>query len=242
MRLARIAALALAPAAALAEPLDVLDPTPRSVLVEREISTDPATVGQSYGPPVPATYSASGGTGTLVIPIESHQTLRGGPAIPPVPGSYTPIVISIDLATGAATSQPAAGAHAGGGQTFSFAVNALSTSAPGGFVGPQFPPLFCASQAEVDAQCPTFPPICGKTCFLVPGAAYDPLTGEINLVGSETQQGCDGTFCQGPFTMFSTQGDLRFSEGPDVPALPAPAAALLLVCLLAATPRRRKLG
>lgn len=230
--------VASAPLAASPQPLDLNDPTPRAVLVELETSTAPGTVGASFGAPLPATYSASGGTGTLVIPVESHEAMRAG--LLPVPGSYTPIVIEIDLATGAATSQPASGAQADAGQTFSFALSALSTAAPAGFVGPQFPPLFCTSQQEIDNLCPSFPPICGKTCTLVPGAPYNAATGKLDLVGSETQQGCDGTFCQGPFTFFSTQGDLRLSEGPEVPALPAAAGALLFLWLGASAVLHRK--
>jgi hypothetical protein len=219
-----LAAFLLLPAALAAEPLHLNDPTPRDVLVQVENSGNPGVVGQSFAPPVPATYSASGGTGTLVIPIESHQALRMSPAIPPVPGSFTPFVISIDLATGAATSQPASGAHAGGGQTFSFTTNALATSGPAGFM-PSQAQVFCTS---------------GAGCTLVPGAPYDPLTGEINLVGSEVQEGCDGSFCIPPVTFFSRQGDLRLSEAPVVPALPGLAGAVLFLGLGCAAAFRRR--
>ena len=231
--------IAWAPATALAQatPLDVADPTPRAVLVQVETSSNLATVGQSFGPLLPATYSAAGGVGTLVIPVASHEAMRAG-GIPPVPGSFTPIVIQIDLATHAASSQSAGGAQAGGGQTFSFSLSALSTSGPAGFVGPTFPPLFCTSQQQVNDLCPVFPPICGKTCTLVPGSPYDPGTGKLNLVGSETQQGCDGSLCQGPFTFFTGFGDLRVFEPDVVPALPWPAAALLALLLAVAVALR----
>ncbi len=79
-------------------------------------------------------FAASGGTGTLVIPIESHQALRMSPAIPPVPGSFTPFVISIDLATGAATSQPTSGGSIiGPGQAAVFVQQALGTGTLAGF-------------------------------------------------------------------------------------------------------------
>jgi hypothetical protein len=226
--------LALVPVAAYAQgtPLDVSDPTPRDVLFQLESSANLATVGQSFGPALPATYSASGGVGTLVIPIASHEAMRGG--LPPIPGTFTPLVIHIDLATHAATSEAASGAQSQGQLGFSFTLHPLSTVGPAGFIGPTLPPLFCTSQQQVDDLCPVFPPICGETCTLVPGSAYDPGTGKVNLVGSETQQGCDGGVCQGPFVLFTRFGDLRLLEATEVPALPWPAAMLLALLLLAA--------
>jgi hypothetical protein len=217
-----LAAAILLPAALSAEPLDLNDPTPRAVLVEVENSPGSATVGQSFqAPPQPASYSASGGIGTLVIPVESHQALRLSPGLPPVPGSFTPLVIAIDLATGAATSQPASGAQACCGLTFSFTMNALSTSGLAGFTNSG---LFCTA---------------GPGCTLVPGASYDPLTGKLNLVGSQTQEGCDGPSCIPSHTVFIPQGDLRLSEVPVVPALPAPAAVLLFLSIGGAAAFRR---
>jgi hypothetical protein len=229
---------ALAPLGAASEPLDLNDPTPRSVLFQVESSTNPATVGQSYGgPSLPATYSASGGTGTLVIPVASHEALRGG--LTPVPGSFTPILIQFDLATLAATSQPAGGqATDGGNLTFSWSLHALTTNGTAGFVGPNFtPPLLCTSQQQIDQFCQVYPPICGKTCIQVAGSAFDPASGKVNLVGGEDQSGCDGTICQGPFGVITLLGDLRISEAPAAPALPWPAVPVLALSLLAATAR-----
>jgi hypothetical protein len=225
---------ALVPLGAASEPLDLNDPTPRSVLFQVESSTNPATVGQSYGPSLPATYSASGGTGTLVIPVESHEALRGG--LTPVPGTFTPIVIQIDLATLAATSQPAGGQASDGQLSFSFSLRALTTNGTVGFVGPNFtPPLVCTSQQQIDEFCQFFPPICGKTCIQVAGSPFDPGSGKVNLVGGEDQSGCDGTVCQGPFTVITLLGDLRLLEANQVPSLPWTAAPLLALGLLAAS-------
>jgi hypothetical protein len=218
------AAFLLVPVALAAEPLDLSDPTPRAVLVELEISSSAAAVGQTYAPPLPATYSASGGTGTLVIPVESHEAMRTVPALPPVPGSFTPVVISIELATGAATSLLFGGEQALGGQTFSFATSGLSTSAVAGFTSEQSL-FFCTS---------------GPGCTIVPGAPYDPLTGKINLVGSEAQAGCDGSFCVPAASYFSRHGDLRLSEAPVVPALPGLAGAVLFLGLGCAAAFRRR--
>ncbi len=78
------------------------------------------------------------------------------------------------------------------------------------------------------------PIFCGVICVVVPGSPYDAATGEINLVGSEEQQGCDGAVCGGPFVLFTQRGDLRLTEPlvQGVPAL-APGAGLLLAVLLA---------
>jgi hypothetical protein len=227
---------------ALVTPLQIDDPTPRAVFVEAENSADLAAVGQSYGPPLAATYSAAGGIGTLVIPAESHEEMRAG-TLEPVPGSFTPIVIEIDLATGHATSASASGALASGQIGSSFTLQPLASDAVLGFVGPGIGPLPCTSQAQIDALCPVIPVLCGKTCTLVSGAPYDPDTGAINLVGVETQVGCDGNLCEGPFDLFTGQGDLRLTEpaAAAVPGVSAGGTVLLLASLLgaAALARRR---
>jgi hypothetical protein len=216
-------------------PLDVTDPTPRSVLVQVERSSNLATVGQSFGPAFPATWSASGGTGTLTISAATHEQMRAG-GLDAVPGTFTPIVISIDLASLAATTQQASGAQASGGISFSFIQRSLGTTTTGGFAGPSVPPLFCTSQAQIDQTCSFVPSFCGQTCTLVPGSAYSPATGRVNLIGSETQSGCDGSFCQGPFDMFTPRGDLRITEAAQIPALPG-VAVIALFALLAASAR-----
>jgi hypothetical protein len=212
-------------------PLDVFDPTPRNVFVQIEGSSSLGTVGQTFGPAVPATWSASGNTGTLTISAATHEQMRGGGQ--GVPGSFTPIVFQIDLTTLQATSQPASGALVSGQTSFSFTQQALGTTTTAGYMGPSVPPLFCTSQADVDQACMFIPMFCGQTCTLVPGNVYDPGTGKVNLVGRETQYGCDGSFCQGPFDMFTARGDLRLTEAAEVPALPGLAPFALLGLLAA---------
>lgn len=215
-----------------AQPLDPYDATPRAIQVEQEISSDPGVVGQSYGPPLPASYSASDNVGTVVIPIESHEQMRSG--LQPLPGTFTPIVIKIDLTDLSAASQSASGA--GQNTTFmaSFTQGPLSNSALAGYVTGDLSPLFCTSQQEVDDACTIQPLFCGQTCAIVPGSPYDPATGKVNLVGSETQEGCEGAVCFGPFTFFSEQGDLRFSEDPQaIPALSGAGLWILGALLLA---------
>jgi hypothetical protein len=224
-----------AASAAAEQPLDVLDPTLRGVFVEVEISSDLSIVGESFGPPHLATYSASGNVGTLVIPVTSHEEMREG-FLTPIPGTFTPIVIEIDLTTLTATSQTASGALQSGPILMGFVQNPLSTEATAGYMtgGDITTPFFCTSQLEVDELCLIVPLFCGVTCVVVPGSSYDAATGNINLVGSEEQQGCDGATCVDPFLVFTGNGDLRLTEplAEQVPTL-GPGGILLLGMLLA---------
>jgi hypothetical protein len=212
-------------------PLDVQDPTPRLVLVEWENSTDLSAVGVSYAPPVHASYSATGNVGTLVIPIVSHETMRSSGSLMPLPGTFSSVTIEIDLTTLEVTSQTANGTLVFGDPTYgvAFTQNPLTSNGTAGYItgdGISLP-LFCASQAEVDAQCPANPAFCSATCNLVAGAAYEASTGEVNMVGTEDQLQCVGG-CIGPFVVFSQYGDLRFSEmAATVPSL-GPIGLLML--------------
>jgi hypothetical protein len=227
---------AFVPGVALAQgaPLDVTDPTPRNVFVQVEQSSNLSTVGQAFGPAFPATWSASGNTGTLTISKETHEQMRVAGGYTAVPNSFTPIVFEIDLTTLEATSQPASGAMVSGPIGFGFTQQALGTTTTAGYAsGGDVPPLFCSSQAQVDAWCQIAPQFCGLTCNLVPGNEYGTDTGEINLVGRETQQGCDGAMCYGPFDMFTPRGDLRLTEAAEIPVLPGLAPLVLFGLLVA---------
>jgi hypothetical protein len=232
------------PAGAAVVPLRIDDATQRPVYIQAENSSHLATVGQSFGSAFPATYSASGGVGTLTVDPQTFSQLEPI-GIAPVPGSFTPFVIQIDLATRHATSSTASGSYAGGGQSQSFTLHPLASNATLGFAGPSVPPLPCVSQQQVDTWCQVVPIFCGQTCTLVPGSAYDASSGRVNLVGSETVSGCDGSFCQGPFDFFTGRGDLRLTEEfvPPVPALTQAGAItlafLLATSVLVATHRRR---
>lgn len=246
--LAALAALGAHGAVAQELPLQVLDPTPRTVLVRFEQSTDPAVVGQSFGAAWPAAWSVTAGVGRIEMSAETHGEARAageGLGYEPYPGSFSPLVVEIDQATLEATSEPTAGGLVNEPLSFGFETRALDTTATAGFIGPDFGNFFCTSQQQIDDLCPSFPLICGKTCTLVPGAPFDPITGKLNLVGSESQQGCDGGFCQGPFEVFAKTGDLLVTE---LPAAPVPAAsqplragiALLVASFGALALRRRR--
>ncbi len=221
-----VAALAWAPASAsLATiPLDVQDPTPRTILVERENSTDRSVVGVSYGPPVEASYSASGNVGTLVMPIASHETMRSDGGLVPDPGTFSTLTIEIDLTTLEVTSQTATGTLLIGGTPgygYAFTQNPLTSNGTVGYItGNMFfvSPFICTSQAEVDALCVNNPALRGETCEFVAGAGYDAASGKVNLVGDEEQIVCPGG-CLAPNLHFPDYGDLRFSEtGAVVPS------------------------
>ncbi len=201
--------------------LNLLDPSTREVFVELEISSDLSVVGQSYGPPVSALYSASGGIGTLVIPVESHEELI------PFTGELQPVVIEIDLVDFSAVSSTS-GLDPVLLAAFS---EDLGTETLAGYALVELQPFFCTSQQEIDDLCLIDPLslYCGATCVLVPGAPYDPNTGKINMVGAET------IFCQFsacPYDLFSEFGDMRFTEPQTVPALPPAALALLSLLIM----------
>jgi hypothetical protein len=223
-------------------PLDLTDATPRNVFVQIEQSSNLGTVGETFGPAFPAAWSANGNTGTLTISAATHEEIRtAGTSFTAVPGSFTAMVFELDLTTLQATSAAASGAMTSGQLGFAFTQQMLTTMATVGYAsGGNAPaPLFCTSQAQVEQWCQIVPQLCGATCNLVPGHAYDPSTGEINLVGRETQQGCDGGMCQGPFDLFTQRGDLRLSESAEVPALPG-LAPLALCGFLAASARSQR--
>jgi hypothetical protein len=231
-----LAGTAASPASAAEVPLRVTDPAPRPVLVHFEISSDPASVGQSYDIAFPASWSVSNGVGRVEVSAAAHGDARArleGLGYAPVPDSFGPLVVEIDLGTLEATSPATSGALTNGTQSLGFDTRALGTTTLAGVISNS--PLFCTSQAYVDFLCTIVPSYCGQTCTIVPGAPYDPASGKINLVGSESAQGCDGSICFGPFENFARTGDLRLMETfvPPVPAASA-AARVALALLLAA--------
>jgi len=221
-----------------AEPLDLSNLTARAVRVHFERSfSDPGAVGQTFDAGWPAAWSVQGNVGRIEMSISVHEMSREslqGLGLTAIPGTFSLYVVEIDLTTLEATSLAASGALSNGTQGFGFSTRVLDTAAVGGFVGPDTGPLFCTSQQQVDDACLTVPLFCGQTCTLVPGFAYDPLTGTLNLIGSEEQNGCDGAVCFGPFEMFATTGDLKLTElATPVPAASLPARALLVLLLVA---------
>ena len=191
------------------------------MLVQVESSSDLAVVGQSFGPAFPASWSVSGNTGTLTISAATHEQMRAEAADSlPVPGTFTPIVIQIDLTSLEATSQVASGQLVSGPSRARLHAAGARHHGDGRVRGTERAAALLHLAAADRPALPVHSGFCGQTCTLVPGSAYDPASGEINLVGRETQSGCDGTVCQGPFDFFTPRGDLRLTEAAEVPALP----------------------
>lgn len=226
----------LATDAGAAPPLQITNATPRSILVQVESSGAPDAVAQNFGAIFPATYSATGNVGTVVISAATHADMYLGFIPAPVPGSFQPYVIEIDLTTLHATSQPTSGGFQSGPLTMGFSQGVLTSNGTAGVVVAGVPPFACTSQAQVDGFCAIVPLFCGKTCSIVSGSAYAAGSGKLNLVGNESVTGCDGSLCQGPFTYFTPRGDLKLLETitPSVPTLAPWAIALLIGALLAA--------
>jgi len=198
-----------------AEPLDLQDPTPRPVQVDWQGQT--AVAG----------FAVDGDSAVVSLSAEAHEQLRPH-FLEPVPGSFSPLVITIDRSLGVGTSSQASGAWASGPTSASFVQGPLSTEATAGFVqSSQLPPLLCTSQQELDDACLIVSLYCGAVCVIVPGSHFDPDTGGIGLVGGEEQSGCDGAICSGPFVYFS-QLDPVLSEIA-APALPSLGDAGMLV-------------
>ena len=125
-------------------------------------------------------------------------------------GSASDFVLDIDLTTLEATAQP-----------FSYQV-LIEDPVPFPQVGTVSRDLRTTATAGFSflPEFPGFPFFC-STCVLVPGAPYDPATGEINAVGSDHIVAADVDLLS-----FSRAGDLRLSER--VPSIPgAPLHALL---------------
>ena len=183
-------------AADAAVPLQLLDTTARQVVVEIENSSAIDTVGQTFGADFPASYPVAGGSGRVVISAATHEAMWAGYFPAPVPGSFTPIVIEIELATHHAMSQVASGGFASGPLTEGFTQGVLRSDATAGVIVSGVPPFTCASQAQVDIFCQFAPQFCGKTCSFVAGSAYASATGKVNLVGTESRSGCDGGVCR----------------------------------------------
>jgi hypothetical protein len=214
----------LTPAFAAAQPLNLADPTPRTIQVQFETSLAPGTIGQTYSAPYAAQYSATGNVGTVVIPravyeaaIQTHglDYFDSMMTWSLISGSAADFILDIDLTTLQAS------AH-----TLVYHVSITIPVQQDGTVTRNLGTTTTAGYTYLP-QYPGFPFFCA-TCVLVPGAAYDPVTGKLNAVGSDRIVAPDFSL-----TSFSRAGDLRLSEGPapGVPALSAYGLAGLAIVL-----------
>lgn len=191
--------LSLPAASAVAQPLVLSDPTPRTILVEfDEDATDLGAVGSLYGPGIAASYGSDGVTATISVPGAALEALVdsvfAGTATS-VPGSFSDYVMELDVATGEVLAADVSGDI----QVPILGVLGLTQTANSttlaGYEWVDFfgllVPQFCTS---------------GAACTIVAGLAYDPTTGVANAVGS--------IVTSSPLLplMFSPFGDVRLSE------------------------------
>lgn len=175
-------------------PLDLSNPTPRTVLVEvDEFTGDYGAIGAAFGTPVEAAFTSDGVTALITVPGSVVEALVDRIFASPtaVPGSFSDYEIAIDVATGQVLSATVNGlATVPIFGTVNLAQNASSTTLAGfkltnilGYILP----LACTG---------------GTGCTIVPGLPYDPATGQLNAVGVIATI----------FNVFTPFGDLRLSE------------------------------
>jgi hypothetical protein len=179
-------------------PLDLVNETPRTVLVQvDEDSSDLAAIGSSFGSTLEADYSSTGPTRVVVVNGEDIEDLieivfAGVASV--VPGSFTDYVIEIDATT----------------------LEILDASVSGSITVPPFGVVSVVQTAtsttvagfeDLDILGNILPGFCtaGAACTIVPGLPFDPVTGQANAVGKVTTS----LFGIEVFTPF---GDLKFSE------------------------------
>lgn len=191
----------LLPSAALAAPLDLSDPTPRTVQIEfDEDTTDIGAIGSLYGPPLEASYASDGVTATITVPGAALEALVDAVFVgtaTAIPGSFSNYVLEIDVATGDVLSANVAGDI----DVILLGTLGLTQTAASTIVG---------GYEYIDFFGFLIPEFCtgGAACTLVPGLPFDAATGAANAVGSITTSS--------PLipVLFSPFGDVRLSEQP----------------------------
>jgi hypothetical protein len=217
-------------------PFDITDPTERDVLIDIELSENPeilggdpnARFGSELGvEQLRGRWTSDGTTGTIHVPgaqMEAFLLAAFGPTgvIPegliPVPGSFSDLVVTVDIATGNAADPVSGILDPLGDKEGEFLQEVNTTggpyssglgSIPGSVTGFDTVSsfggnldLFCTDQ---------FSQLGGSACGLgplgsafVPSSPYDPSTGLVNMTGPLTL---------GTSVVFSTLGDARLLEG-----------------------------
>jgi hypothetical protein len=197
---ATVGVLALAvllPRAAAAVPVDLTNPTPRTVRIEIDQEQhDYAARGGAYTLPLDATFTSNGTVATIDVDgsaVGAFVDAYFAGAVSAVRGSFSDYVLTIDVASGAVLSATVSGTLSTVVGDVPIAQTASSSDVAGfqlfPFMGFTIP-LFCTS---------------GDGCTLVPGAPYDPLTGTANAVG---------IIVTSVFNTLTPFGDIRLSELP----------------------------
>jgi formylglycine-generating enzyme required for sulfatase activity len=154
----------------LLDPLDLSDPTPRSVVLQFEISADPLTVGVSFVEEPRRAYLTSAGD-LRVITIPSYileARIASDTTVAFDPGSVSNFVLTLDALTGEMVS--VAWRYTIGGNLRSFTAN--STAQGGWQSNPVVPGL--------QFLCLSPPDTCEE---LVTVSGYDALTGRVSGFG-----------------------------------------------------------
>jgi hypothetical protein len=95
----RRALLSFSDAFAVSIPFDVAHATARAVQLWTDINEDPAVVHGTMVPVAFGSWSVSGQTGTVTIPVVTMEALVVGDGSTPVPGSIAPLTIEINRTT-----------------------------------------------------------------------------------------------------------------------------------------------
>lgn len=190
-------ALGFAAGSAVAQPVDLADPTPRTVLVQVDENVDDfGSIGTQFGTAIAGAFSSDGATATVSVSgadIEALVELVFAGAAAVVPGSFSDYVVEIDVASGAVLSASVSGLVTLPIVGTISVEQTASSSTLAGFqltnIFGYLVPIFCTS---------------GASCTIVPGLPYDPATGQLNAVG----------LIATIFNVFTPFGDLRLSEVP----------------------------
>lgn len=178
-----------------AQPLDLSDPTPRSIdlSVDQDVE-DLARVGGAYSLPFEASFTSDGNVATVSIPgatVESLITDVFAGLASAVPGSFSDYVIRIDVNTNEVLSADATGQISSPIGNLAVTHRATSTEVSGftitDLLGAQVP-IYCTAGAD---------------CTLVEGIGFDPQTGTVNAVGEVNAS---------LVRVFTPFGDVRLTE------------------------------
>jgi hypothetical protein len=202
-------ALLILGAAAAAQPLDLLDPTPRWVAVEFESSPaeEPGRLAAAWSPRLPAWFQPAERPGWVLVavpgPVVERQLVA---AEDPQPGSFGPFVWVFEAATGRVLAAELEGVlrRRLDWGLLRARVPAeirieLDTERRAGFLAPRR----ILGQRLHDACDPAAEP----RCTAVAPVPYDPATGYVNAVG-EIAARWNGLGTRA----FCTLGEARFSE------------------------------
>ncbi len=215
-----------APLSARAEPLEVSDLTVRGILVE--VPGTSLQIPGSYGPKLVGGVPSQT-EGEVRITGEGYESyleeVGDSPGGVPVPGSFSDVILVVDVASLAVTADPIEGRVDIMIGPLADLVRTLGTARTAGFQVVEVAPgvsftIFCDGPTEFGA------------CQIIPGSPFDLATGEFTMVGDDTLSHPDITDPR--FAKTFASNSFRLSEGPaPVPSV-GPWGRALAAALLAA--------